>query len=138
MAKSTLSHHLRVLRDAGITRTRQEGTRCFVAAALSLAVALARAAVVARLRRLLPHVSRASGALLTLAGLYVLYYGWYELRVFAGADADDPIVGAATAVQATIAGWVGGLGPGWIAAVLILLALAALAVRTARRGDRAR
>ncbi|MDP4511007.1 ArsR/SmtB family transcription factor [Nonomuraea turcica] len=31
VAKSTLSHHLRVLRDAGLTRTRQEGTRCFVA-----------------------------------------------------------------------------------------------------------
>jgi DNA-binding transcriptional ArsR family regulator len=30
VAKSTLSHHLRVLRDAGITRTRQEGTRCHV------------------------------------------------------------------------------------------------------------
>jgi DNA-binding transcriptional ArsR family regulator len=31
VGKSTLSHHLRVLRDAGITRTRQEGTRCYVA-----------------------------------------------------------------------------------------------------------
>ncbi|MGW0791721.1 ArsR/SmtB family transcription factor [Streptomyces sp. NPDC002911] len=30
VAKSTLSHHLKVLREAGITRTRQEGTRCFV------------------------------------------------------------------------------------------------------------
>lgn len=30
VAKSTLSHHLRVLRDAGITWTRQVGTRCFV------------------------------------------------------------------------------------------------------------
>lgn len=30
VAKSTLSHHLSVLRDAGVTRTRQEGTRCFV------------------------------------------------------------------------------------------------------------
>ncbi|MEU7877983.1 ArsR/SmtB family transcription factor [Microbispora bryophytorum] len=30
VAKSTLSHHLKVLRDAGITRTRQEGTRCFI------------------------------------------------------------------------------------------------------------
>ena len=30
VAKSTLSHHLRVLRDAGITWTRQEGTRCYV------------------------------------------------------------------------------------------------------------
>jgi DNA-binding transcriptional ArsR family regulator len=30
VAKSTLSHHLKVLRDAGITWTRQEGTRCYV------------------------------------------------------------------------------------------------------------
>jgi DNA-binding transcriptional ArsR family regulator len=30
VAKSTLSHHLKVLREAGVTRTRQEGTRCFV------------------------------------------------------------------------------------------------------------
>jgi DNA-binding transcriptional ArsR family regulator len=30
VAKSTLSHHLRVLREAGITRTRAEGTRRLV------------------------------------------------------------------------------------------------------------
>jgi DNA-binding transcriptional ArsR family regulator len=30
VAKSTLSHHLKVLRSAGITRTREEGVRCFV------------------------------------------------------------------------------------------------------------
>jgi DNA-binding transcriptional ArsR family regulator len=30
MARSTLSHHLRVLREAGITRTRSEGTYLFI------------------------------------------------------------------------------------------------------------
>lgn len=30
VAKSTLSHHLKVLRAAGVTRTRNEGQRCFV------------------------------------------------------------------------------------------------------------
>ncbi|MBB6376361.1 DNA-binding transcriptional ArsR family regulator [Pseudonocardia eucalypti] len=30
VGKSTLSHHLKVLRAAGITRTREEGTRCYV------------------------------------------------------------------------------------------------------------
>ncbi|OKJ82806.1 ArsR/SmtB family transcription factor [Streptomyces sp. CB02400] len=30
VAKSTLSHHLKMLREAGVTQTRQEGTRCYV------------------------------------------------------------------------------------------------------------
>lgn len=30
VAPSTLSYHLKVLRSAGLTRTRKEGTRCFV------------------------------------------------------------------------------------------------------------
>ena len=30
IANSTLSHHLKILREAGITQTRREGTRCFV------------------------------------------------------------------------------------------------------------
>jgi DNA-binding transcriptional ArsR family regulator len=30
VANSTLSHHLKLLRDSGITRTRAEGARCFV------------------------------------------------------------------------------------------------------------
>ncbi|MDF2711075.1 MAG: hypothetical protein K0R62_6727 [Nonomuraea muscovyensis] len=104
-----------------------------VVAVLSLAVALARAAAVARLRRLLPYVSRASGGLLVLAGLYVMYYGWYELRVFSGGSADDPIVGAATALQGALAGWLESAGAGWIALVLALLAVGALVLRAVRR-----
>ncbi|MEV0068532.1 ArsR family transcriptional regulator [Amycolatopsis sp. NPDC050768] len=30
VAKSTLSHHLKTLRGAGVTETREDGTRCFV------------------------------------------------------------------------------------------------------------
>jgi DNA-binding transcriptional ArsR family regulator len=30
VAKSTLSHHLKLLRDSGVTHTRAEGSRCFV------------------------------------------------------------------------------------------------------------
>lgn len=30
VSKSTLSHHMKTLRNAGVTRTREEGTRCYV------------------------------------------------------------------------------------------------------------
>ncbi|MCZ7417252.1 ArsR/SmtB family transcription factor [Streptomyces sp. WMMC897] len=53
VAKSTLSHHMKVLRDAGITRTRQEGTRCYVR--------LRRADLDARFPDLLPAVLAAAG-----------------------------------------------------------------------------
>ncbi|WP_433337062.1 cytochrome c biogenesis CcdA family protein [Spirillospora sp. CA-294931] len=100
---------------------------------LSMMVALARGAAVARLRRVLPHVSRASGVLLFLAGMYVVYYGWYELRVYAGREADDPVVDAATRVQGAVTGFLDDLGPGLVAAGFAAVALvAAVSARRAR------
>ncbi|HEX4817164.1 MAG TPA: cytochrome c biogenesis CcdA family protein [Nonomuraea sp.] len=104
-----------------------------VVAALSLAVALAQATAVARLRRVLPYVSRAGGALLVLAGLYVAYYGWYEVRVRSGAAAADPVVGAVTAVQGWVSDRLAAVHPGWFALTLALLVAAGLGVRRARR-----
>lgn len=100
---------------------------------LSLAVALARGAAVAGMRRILPYVPRISGALLILAGLYVTYYGWYELRVFAGAAADDPVIGTVTRLQGGLSGWLEMLGPAWIALALAVLLLAAITIRRAFR-----
>lgn len=78
-----------------------------VVAVLAVAVALASAAVIDRMRRVLPYVNRISGAVLLVVGLYVAYFGWYELRLFSGAGgADDPVIGAAGRVQRTLAGWV--------------------------------
>jgi cytochrome c-type biogenesis protein len=108
-----------------------------VVGTLAVSVALARAGLVSRMRRLLPYVSRVSGALLVVAGLYVAYYGWYELRVYSGGSAQDPVVDAAGQVQGSLARTVSGLGPGTVA--LVLLVLVALAVgatlltRVARR-----
>ncbi|MGP3921358.1 hypothetical protein [Nonomuraea sp. 10N515B] len=104
-----------------------------VASALSLAVALARSAVVARTRAVLPYVSRISGGLLIPAGLYVAYYGWYELRVFVGASSREAIVDAATAVQGALARWLESLGVAWVAVILAVVGAVALAARLARR-----
>ena len=100
---------------------------------LAMLVALAQETVVRRSRAVLPYVSRISGALLVLAGGYVAYYGWYELRVYAGGDADDPIVTAATELPGRVAGWVDGVGAGWITAALLLTVAGALLLRTRLR-----
>jgi cytochrome c biogenesis protein CcdA len=96
-----------------------------VVGVLAVAVALAQKGFVARFRQATPYISRFSGVLLVLAGAYVAYYGYYEIQVFSGAQADDPIVGAFTSVQANVANWVAGTNPAVLAAILGAVAVAA-------------
>jgi cytochrome c biogenesis protein CcdA len=95
---------------------------------LAIAVAFASSALIDRLRRILPYVNRISGALLVLVGLYVGYYGFYEVRLFtANGNPNDPVIAAAGRLQGVLAGWVHqhGAWP-WVLtlAVLVLGALA--------------
>ncbi|HEU4425695.1 MAG TPA: cytochrome c biogenesis protein CcdA, partial [Pilimelia sp.] len=102
----------------------------------ALAVALARTSVLGGLRRIAPMVSRAGGALLVLAGGYVAYYGWYELRVLRGEAEQTAIVAAAGRLQRWLAEGVDRLGAPGIAAVFG--ALLAIGVVAAVRGRRRR
>lgn len=95
---------------------------------LAVAAATASSALADRLRRVLPFVNRIGGALLVLVGLYVGYYGLYEVRLLsATGDPRDAVVAAAGRLQGALAGWVHqhGMWP-WIAALVTLLAAAAL------------
>lgn len=113
-----------------------------VVGVLAVTVALAGAGAAARFRRVLPYVNRVSGALLVIIGLYVGYYGVYELRLFLGSgSADDPVVGFVVGIQEAVSGWVDGLGFLPVAAALaVLVAVGMLVVRRRRRtaADRAR
>jgi cytochrome c biogenesis protein CcdA len=94
-----------------------------VVGVLAISVAFASAALIDRIRRILPYINRISGALLLLVGLYVGYYGLYEVRLFTldGSPA-DPVVAAAGHVQGTIATWVHEHGAlPWILALTVLL-----------------
>ena len=109
-----------------------------VVGVLAVAVALASTTVVARMRTVLPYINRISGAILAVVGVYVAYYGWFELRLFAGGSAQDPVIAAAGRVQGTVAGWVyrGGAWP-WLVALVALVALAGTAWALQRRRRRA-
>ncbi|WP_203813356.1 cytochrome c biogenesis CcdA family protein [Paractinoplanes tereljensis] len=100
----------------------------------AVAVALLRSSLITRTRRLLGLVPRIGGAILVVSGLYVAYYGWYELRLarnlrLAG---HDPIVAAASRIQQWLAGWISVLGAVPLAVVLVILLLLVVVRRRAR------
>lgn len=111
-----------------------------VVGVLAVATALTGTVVVDRMRRLVPYISRISGALLIAVGAYVAYYGWYEIQLFSAAgNPDDPVIAAAGRLQGTVAGWVHrhGAWP-WVLALLVLVALGLWRVRLAARTRHAR
>jgi cytochrome c biogenesis protein CcdA len=116
-----------------------------VVGVLAVAAALASSAAVDRMRRIVPYVNRISGALLLIVGIYVGYYGLYEIRLFTGdGNPEDSVIAAAGRVQGAIAGWVHqhGAWPWLVAlAVLTIAALGAAwrasATAKYRRADRA-
>jgi cytochrome c biogenesis protein CcdA len=105
-----------------------------VVGVLAVAAASASSALVNRLRRILPYVNRISGALLVLVGLYVGYYGLYEVRLLsARSNPSDSVISAAGRVQGVLAGWVHRYGAGpWVLAFAVLMA-GALAAAWYRR-----
>lgn len=70
-----------------------------IVTALTVGVALARNGLVGRLRRVLPYISRVSGAMLLVAGAYVAWYGWFEVRTLNGGNGKDPVVDRALRIQ---------------------------------------
>ena len=93
---------------------------------VALAVAVAKVSVVRQLRRAAPLISRLGGALLAAAGLYVAWYGWYELRTFSDPETRDPVIDAAARVQAGISSWLAGLGPSTVTIAFAVLLAAAV------------
>lgn len=107
-----------------------------VVTVLTVAVALARSGVVNRFRALLPKMNLIAGVLLLVAGAYVAYYGWYELRLFHfDGPAEDPIVDAATEIQT----WLVNRMPttenyGWYLAFGLVVIVGAVVWTRRRRG----
>lgn len=110
-----------------------------VVGVLAITAASASSALIDRMRRILPYINRISGALLVLVGLYVGYYGRYEVRLFnAGGNPEDSVIAAAARLQSVLVGWVHrhGAEPWLLAlAVLVLGATATACYRRVRRKD---
>ena len=113
-----------------------------VVGVLAITVALARSALIDRMRRLLPYINRISGGLLVVVGLYVGYYGLYEIRLFeANGNPSDPIIAAVGRLPGVLASWVHqhGAWPWFLALLALVLVAVAWGLRgRVGRGWRAR
>lgn len=99
------------------------------------AVAVVRVSAVSRMRRAAAQVPRLGGLVLIVAGAYVAYYGWYELRLVKDlrTSGQDPLVNLASNAQHELSGLVGRLGAGSLALMLAALVVAALLLSRRRR-----
>jgi cytochrome c biogenesis protein CcdA len=107
-----------------------------VLAALTVAIALARTSIVRFLRRVQPYIGRVAGGLVALAGAYVVYWGWLELRNRStpGTVPSSSITDTVTGWSYDLSDWVEHTGSVKIAVVLVVgLAAVALAVHGTRR-----
>lgn len=84
-------------------------------------------------------ISRVTGSLVIIAGIYVAWFGWFEWRVNSGERVDDPIIGAVTDTQAwvvnTLSTYSGLVVT--LAAIIIAAAVIALIVMKTRTRTRA-
>lgn len=104
---------------------------------LALGVATAGTSVATRMRSVGPVIMRVSGLLLVVAGAYVAWYGWFEVRILSGAATQDPIVSAVTAVQSALTRFIVDAGPKLVV-TFALLAVVVVVVLIGRGRLRAR
>jgi cytochrome c biogenesis protein CcdA len=102
---------------------------------LTMAIALAQQGLVRNLKRVLPYINRAAGALLVLAGTYVAYYGWYELRVQDGDTSGGALADVVFDLNRDVSNWIQDVGPvriGLLLTLVVAIAIFATAFRRTR------
>jgi cytochrome c-type biogenesis protein len=72
-----------------------------VLVSLTITLSMARRSLVQLMRKVLPYVNRIAGGLLVLAGAYVAWYGWLEIRK----DSNDAVVTRVTDWSFTTGDW---------------------------------
>lgn len=110
-----------------------------VLTALAVAAALSGGGLVALIRRALPYVSKAGGAMLAAAGLYVTYYWSVALLPGVGDSSASPVIRTGNRLSAEAQEWLSsGTGQTVSVAVAVALGLLLLVVLLRPSGGRAR
>ncbi|MGE2833896.1 cytochrome c biogenesis CcdA family protein [Mycobacterium sp. SMC-4] len=110
------------------------GGFALVVGALAVAVALTGSSMAGRIKAALHYINRLGGVVLVGVGLYVAYYGYYEVQLFhAAGDPEDPVIAFAVRLQGAAAGWVHRNGA-WPWLILLAMSTVVALVWAVRRG----
>ncbi|MEZ5234097.1 MAG: cytochrome c biogenesis CcdA family protein [Acidimicrobiales bacterium] len=99
---------------------------------LTVALALAQDGAVRKLRSVLPHLNRIAGGLLVIAGAYVAWYGYFEIRTLRGDRIDGGPVSWVTDWSARLSTRLDTIGAATIAVALAVLVGIGLLARRQR------
>ena len=94
---------------------------------IAVATALTGSQVSVWMRSKSEVISRVTGSLVILAGLYVAWFGWFEWRVNSGEQVGDPIIGAVTDAQSWVVNTLSSYS-GLVIAFVFLIAVIGVAV----------
>ena len=94
---------------------------------IAVATALTGSQVSVWMRSKSEVISRVTGSLVILAGLYVAWFGWFEWRVNSGEQIGDPIIGAVTDAQSWVVNTLSSYS-GLVIAFVFLIAVIGVAV----------
>lgn len=103
---------------------------------LTVTLAMARQGLLIRLRRALPYITRISGVIMVVVGVYLAWYGIYEIRLVRNGDLNasggpvDAVFGWSSDLQT----WLQGFDALQVALVLGLVVCAVLLVVLLRSG----
>ena len=95
---------------------------------LTMSLALAKTDVAKGMRKVLPYVGRFSGLVLLVAGLYLIDYGYFEIRLLSGSNYSSPRVDSFLEFQAAVNNWIQDTTPERIAVISVLGVVGALII----------
>ena len=87
---------------------------------LTVSLARAKSNVANSMRRLLPHIGKVSGAILVIAGFYLIDYGVWEIRVLDNPRAGNILVDHFLEFQGAVSTWINDTTPERIGVIAIL------------------
>ncbi len=105
---------------------------------VTIALSMAKQGVVHKLRRALPYVTRISGVIMVITGVYLTWYGIYEIRVVqrGNTDAAAGPVGLVTEWSSDVSNWLSNLDAVQVGLVLGIVVCAAVLVALLRAPKR--